>query len=83
MSKLVSLKAENHPDAEEAHKAILEFAKDCKDFGVTSVVLVGISPAQKVASAMFVSANDHLRLLGLMGMIHSEFQQELLDELKG
>jgi hypothetical protein len=82
MSKLIAIKPENHPDVEEAHKAILEFAKDCKEFGITSVTLVGISPSQKVASTMYVSGNDHLRLLALLGMVRNEFEAELLEELR-
>lgn len=81
MAKLVSLKPEKNPDAEEALKTILEFAEACKAANVTSVCLIGISPSQESRTSFYVAAGEHLRLLGLVHLTRAQFELDIVEDL--
>jgi hypothetical protein len=82
MPKIVALKPENNPDAEEAHKAILEFANSAKENGITSVMLVGISPTQHVCSHFHIAPTEHLRLLGILRVTALQLEASILEEFE-
>lgn len=81
MAKIVSLKPEKNPDAEEAYKAILDFAESCKEANVTSICLVGISPTQESRVTFYIGTGEHLRLLGLMHLTRAQFELDMMEDL--
>jgi hypothetical protein len=82
MPKIVALKPGNNPDAEEAHKAILDFAEAAKENGVTSIMMIGISPTQHVCSNFMVAPGEHLRLLGILRIMNLQLELTVLEEFE-
>ena len=68
-----------NPAVEEVQAAIQEFAETCKEHGMTSILLIAMSPGHRFATRTVAAPLDQLKLMGLVDVIKADMTSEFLD----